>query len=255
MVIALSMSPLLQLQLLLAFAQHLDLHLECSYNGQLAAAGNCMCASPWQGARCNQLPEPRAGRTRDAAHYAELLGKTDAFIAVCDPSDLSQRADCTDGLAEALNRSGTVFVPLLDDPRQPGQVLPWRTRGIRFLSDNARVIFEHGVKIEALRNSTYSFGCHVSAHALGLGRGDLAAAHNRRNLSVLGYGALWRMWRSDYMDGSCTHSQFRMGFRINNCSDLEVAGLTIRESGGDGMIVMSSRCRTLTPTLTLTNPN
>ena len=40
----------------------------------------------------------------------------------------------------------------------------------------------------------------------------------------------------------CTHSQFRMGFRINNSSDVRVAGLTVRESGGDGMIVMSNVC-------------
>ena len=31
-----------------------------------------------------------------------------------------------------------------------------------------------------------------------------------------------------------------MGWAIDNCTDVEVAGLTIRETGGDGLIVMSN---------------
>ncbi len=31
-----------------------------------------------------------------------------------------------------------------------------------------------------------------------------------------------------------------MGWSIDNCTDVEVAGLTIRETGGDGIIVMSN---------------
>ena len=60
-----------------------------------------------------------------------------------------------------------------------------------------------------------------------------------RNVSVTGYGASWRMWREDYV-ARCKHSEFRMGWAIDNCTDVEVAGLTIRETGGDGLIVMSS---------------
>ena len=230
--------PTLPLLLLSSLAS--GRHLECSYQGRHSAAG-CACEPPWQGARCNQLPPPAAGKPRDAAHYDSLLGGTGAFVASCDPSDAQQRADCTEGLAQALNRSGTVVVPRLEVPGRAGQFMPWATRGMRFESDNALVIFEHGAEVQALKNSTYVFACHMSFRSVSFGGGDLASAHNRSNLTVVGYGATWRAWREDYMNG-CTHSQFRMGFRINNSSDVRVAGLTVRESGGDGMIVMSNVC-------------
>eukprot|EP01048_Picozoa_sp_COSAG05_P017913 COSAG05_NODE_2529_length_2942_cov_4.653887_2_plen_820_part_01 len=218
--------------------------LECSYNGE-QVSGICICAKPWLGERCNQLPPPASGRPRDVAHYTALFSGTGTFVAVCDPTDAQQRDDCTAGLAQALNRSGTVVVPRLEDLRRPGRFVPWPTRGMRFLSDNTVVIFEHGVEIQALKNSSYLFACHLSAHFIGFGGGDLASAENRKNLSVVGYGAVWRSWRDNYIHDGCTHSQFRMGFRVNNCSDMEVAGLTIRESGGDGVIVMSMQCRSL----------
>ena len=43
--------------------------------------------------------------------------------------------------------------------------------------------------MQALKNSTYLFACKRVA--------DLATANHRRNLSVIGWGASWRMWRDE----------------------------------------------------------
>ena len=84
---------------------------DCSYFGHLTAAGACTCAAPWQGARCNELPDPPAAASgrRD---YAALLRGSGAVVAACDPVD---HADCTAGLQAALSHNGTVFVPRLQD--------------------------------------------------------------------------------------------------------------------------------------------
>ena len=206
---------------------------DCSYFGYLTAAGACTCNAPWQGARCNELSAaPPAARSRAAAgrDYAALLRGSGIFVAVCDPSDPMERADCTVGLNVALQHNGTVFVPRLHDEHQ--QPVPWRVRGFTFRADNARVVFEHGVEVQALKNSTYLYACLKTA--------DLATANHQRNLSIIGWGASWRMWRDDYV-AKCQHSEFRMGFQISNCSDTEVVGLTIHDSGGDGIILMSSQ--------------
>ena len=213
---------------------------DCSYFGHLTVTGACNCNSPWQGARCNELPADVSAarrRTTDggwasfpAAPAAALLQGSGIFVAVCDPSDPAERADCTAGLNAALQHNGTVFVPRLQD--EHGQPVPWRVRGFSFEADNARVVFEAGVEVQALKNSTYLFACIKTA--------DLATANHRRNLSIVGWGASWRMWRDDYVQ-RCKHSEFRMGFQISNCSDTEVVGLTIHDSGGDGIILMSSQ--------------
>jgi hypothetical protein len=199
--------------------------LVCSYNGFIRPGRDtCVCVAPWFGLHCNDLPPAPAAPHSAADFYRAHLGHTDISVAEC-----ASKTDCTDGLNAALNNSGVVVVPVLRD--SAGRAVPWRVRGFVFRSDNTRVVFAAGVEVQALRNSTYLFACKQVA--------DLATAHNRRNLTVVGYGASWRMWRQDYVR-HCKHSEFRMGWSIDNCTDVEVAGLTIRETGGDGLIVMSN---------------
>lgn len=203
--------------------------LQCSHNGVLShGSGRCRCDPPWSGSNCGQLPRPpklnaNVGHETSAAFYRRVLGGS-AVVAEC-----KQLADCTDSLNHALNHTGRVVVPPLYDDK--GDSVPWRVRGFNFRAHDARVIFASGVQVEALRNDTFLYACDPVA--------DLAGAHNLRNLTVTGYGATWRMWREDYVR-RCKHSEFRMGWSIDNCTDVQVAGLTIRETGGDGLIVMSS---------------
>ena len=213
-------------QLKLDDDESLPLDLRCSYNGRYTSEA-CRCVAPWRGARCNELPPPAPGRLRDAAHYRSLL--RGAVVAQCDPSDPHKLDDCTDGLAAALKHNGSVVVPKLTDAS--GQTVPWRVRGFSFGADNARVVFEHGVEVQALKNDSYIYACKKIA--------DLASINHRTNLSISGYGASWRMWREEYV-AKCAHSEFRMGLMVSNASDFEVAGLRIHHTGGDGIIVMSS---------------
>ena len=59
-------------------------------------------------------------------------------------------------MTEALQHTGSVFVPRLG--ASGGQSVPWRIRGMSFGS-HQRVVFEAGVIVEALKNSSYIFGC------------------------------------------------------------------------------------------------
>ena len=190
---------------------------DCSYFGRLTSAGDCECFAPWQGARCNALPGPPAHRD-----YSTLLRGSGITVAVCNPVNPAELSDCTAGLAAALRMNGTVLVPRLQGER--GQPTPWRVRGFIFRADNARVVFEAGAEVQALKNSTYIFACDPVA--------SLATANHRRNLSIIGWDASWRMWRDDYVS-RCHHSEFRMGFSLSNCSDTEVVGLKIHNTGGD----------------------
>ena len=116
-----------------------------------------------------------------------------------------------------------MLIPRLADGR------PWSVRGVDFASSDIRVVFEAGVTVQALKNSTYLFACDPIA--------DLAVMHRTRNLSLAGYGATLRMWREDYV-ARCAHSEFRMALAIQRGSDITIAGLTISHAGGDGLIVM-----------------
>ena len=116
-----------------------------------------------------------------------------------------------------------MLIPRLADGR------PWSVRGVDFASSDIRVVFEAGVTVQALKNSTYLFACDPIA--------DLAVMHRTRNLSLAGYGATLRMWREEYV-AHCAHSEFRMALAIQRGSDIRIAGLTISHAGGDGLIVM-----------------
>lgn len=64
------------------------------------------------------------------------------------------------------------------------------------------------------------------------------------NLSVVGYGAVWRMRRQDYAktssgrtNGWYTVSEYRNGLTIEGCSHVSIEGITIQETGGDGIYI------------------
>ena len=127
-----------------------ELSLRCSLNGWLSRDG-CVCTTPpWAGHACNELSQP--AHLRGDAFYRSVLPPS-TFVARCDPGQLH---DCTDAMAEALQHTGSIFVPRLAAPG--GQRVPWRIRGMAFGS-HQRVLFEAGVVVEALKNSSYIFGC------------------------------------------------------------------------------------------------
>ena len=68
-------------------------------------------------------------------------------------------------------------------------------------------------------------------------------AFNSTNLTITGYGAVWKMHKLDYANTSMgyVHSEARPGLWVVNASDLSVFGLTVTATGGDGIEVVDSR--------------
>ncbi|OGV66307.1 MAG: hypothetical protein A3K19_20015 [Lentisphaerae bacterium RIFOXYB12_FULL_65_16] len=100
---------------------------------------------------------------------------------------------------------------------------PWIADKLQLASDQ-EVVFEKGVEIRAKRGAFK-------------GKGDsLFTASLKKNITLTGYGATFRMWRQDYDDPKqYDHAEWRMALNIRSCSNVKVYGLTLAESGGDGI--------------------
>lgn len=100
---------------------------------------------------------------------------------------------------------------------------PWIVSGIRLASDQ-EIVFEKGVIVEARRGKFR-------------GKGDsLFTASGKKNITLSGYGATLRMWREDYANPEkYEKSEWRHALSIRSCSGIRVLGLTLADSGGDGI--------------------
>jgi hypothetical protein len=140
--------------------------------------------------------------------------------------------DSTATLQAALNSGArTVVVPFM------GEEHPWILRangtappnkGAVQLRSNQRLILEDGVELRAMRGAFF-------------GTGDcLLQANMVENLTIVGYGATLRMWREDYARPPYPKGEWRMGLSLRGVRNVGVFGLTIRESGGDGIYLDAS---------------
>ena len=124
--------------------------------------------------------------------------------------------DSTAQLQAAINSA----VPKLIVDKMSG---PWIVKPMKLIS-NQTIIFEKGVEILAKRGEFKDRGA------------SLFTAINCNNLALIGYGATFRMWRSDYDNPKLyRHGEWRMCLELNGCSNVKVYGLTLTESGGDGI--------------------
>lgn len=100
---------------------------------------------------------------------------------------------------------------------------PWVVRPIR-LASNQEIRFESGVEVIAKRGEFK--GKNES----------LFTASNRENITLIGYGATLRMHRADYDNPELyDKAEWRHTLSIRSCSNVKVYGLTLAESGGDGI--------------------
>lgn len=60
----------------------------------------------------------------------------------------------------------------------------------------------------------------------------LFKADKQRNLTIRGAGAIWRMQKPEYTSG-----EWRMTLELDSCTNVSVLGLTIKDSGGDGIYI------------------
>lgn len=138
--------------------------------------------------------------------------------------------DATAGLQAAIDSGAhRLIVPNMRED--------WIVRPIQ-LASNQEIIFERGTVVSAKRGEYR-------------GKGDsLFTAQDVENLTIRGYGATFRMWKQDYITGLVLEqydwhrwygqypkAEWRMTLSIRGSKNVDVSGLTIKDSGGDGIYV------------------
>lgn len=123
--------------------------------------------------------------------------------------------DATQSLQAALNsKAKKVVVENLGSP--------WIVTTIELPSDK-EIVFESAVVVEAKRGEF-------------LGKGDcLFVARGRRRLTIRGENATFRMHKADYHALPYEPAEWRHALSIRGCRDVLIEGLTLSESGGDGI--------------------
>ena len=104
------------------------------------------------------------------------------------------------------------------------QASPWITRPLFGRSD-CEIVFERGTEVVAKKGAF-------------LGKGDsLLTLKCARNVKISGYGAILRMHRADYAAAPYAKAEWRMSLNLLSCRNVVIEGLTLLESGGDGVYV------------------
>ena len=106
---------------------------------------------------------------------------------------------------------------------------PWVVDKLQLASDQ-EIVFEPGVVVQAKRGAFH-------------GTSDsLFTATLQTNITLTGRGATLRMWKSDYDDkAQYTHAEWRHVLCFKSCAGVQVTGLTLADSGGDGIYLGVAR--------------
>ena len=99
---------------------------------------------------------------------------------------------------------------------------PWIVDRLRLANDQ-ELHFEPGVEVLAKQGAF-----HGSADSL-------FSAAGKKNIKLIGPGATLRMRRADYDSQDYKHAEWRHVLKFHGCTGITVAGLTLAESGGDGI--------------------
>ncbi len=133
--------------------------------------------------------------------------------------------DATANLQAAIDSA----VPKLVVDKMAG---PWIVTPMQLVS-HQEITFQEGVEVLAKRGEFKSIGA------------CLFKARGCENLSIIGYGATWRMWRDDYGNPDLYDpAEWRHCLFLSGCNNVKVYGLTLAESGGDGIYLGSGTGRT-----------
>ncbi|MCX7048781.1 MAG: right-handed parallel beta-helix repeat-containing protein [Candidatus Sumerlaeota bacterium] len=125
-------------------------------------------------------------------------------------------ADATAALQAAINSGARKLII-------ENMGAPWITDKI-ILAGDQEIVFEKGVVVQAKRGAFH-------------GSGDsLFSATSKKNITLTGHGATLRMWKQDYDDKTqYTHAEWRHALSFKSCAGVRVEGLTLADSGGDGI--------------------
>lgn len=158
------------------------------------------------------LPVFASGAANEEMKAAVLSGKVKTAKASWWGFDSE---DSTDALQAAINSGARKLI--VDNVGKP-----WIVRPMKLASDQ-EVVFERGVEVLAKKDEFR-------------GGGDcLFHSDNGKNIILRGYGATLRMRRDDYAKPPYSKAEWRMVLSLCSCSNVKVLGLTLSESGGDGI--------------------
>lgn len=150
-----------------------------------------------------------------------LLTVDDTFASKINASTFGYNpADATVCFQAAIQSSfDTVVVDL--------QTGDWNVGPGNFFNiTNKTIIFSPGVTLRALP------GAFNAVNAC------LTKFTNASNVTIIGYGAEFRMNKSEY--AILNNSEYRMNISLIGCSNFTIKGLVINESGGDGIYIGGS---------------
>ena len=100
---------------------------------------------------------------------------------------------------------------------------PWIVRPMR-LASNQEIVFEEGCEVLAKRGEFHAIG------------DSLFRGSGVEHVILRGEAATFRMWREDYANPELYEkAEWRHCLNLSGCTNLQVIGLTLRESGGDGI--------------------
>jgi hypothetical protein len=100
---------------------------------------------------------------------------------------------------------------------------PWITGKLTLASDQ-EIVFEKGVIVQAKRGEFHGL------------TDSLFSAILKKNIKLTGAGATLRMWKQDYDDkAQYKHSEWRHVLSFKSCAGVSITGLTLADSGGDGI--------------------
>jgi hypothetical protein len=127
--------------------------------------------------------------------------------------------DATDALQAAID-SGAKKVVV------PYKGRPWIVRPLR-LRSHLELIFQPGVMLLAKKDEFR-------------GGGDsLLAATDQEDIKIKGPGAILRMRKTDYQHPPYARAEWRMGIGLYGCRGVQIDGLRIESTGGDGIMLGS----------------
>lgn len=170
-----------------------------------------------------------------------LLGLTIAVAAQGEFAEPERVADVIEGRSAVANASwwgfdeedSTRFVQAALDSPAPRVVIPnmgkpWVVEPLSVNRDDVEVFFEQGAVVEAKRGAFR-------------GRNDsLLTVWDRKNIVLSGYGAVLRMHKQDYWNEPYRRAEWRHALDIRGCTNVKILGLTLSNSGGDGIYLSST---------------
>ncbi len=125
--------------------------------------------------------------------------------------------DATAALQAAINTGQNVWVPNVGSD--------WIVTPIELTHKDQEVRFEAGVVVSAKAGEFR-------------GRGScLFSARSKRNVTLSGHGATFRMRKADYTREPYSKSEWRHALKLVNVKNVEVVGITFENTGGDGIYV------------------